>query len=333
MIKIQEGCNSKKEQVVQSIIREIEHGNLAKDTLLPSITSLSKTIHFSRDTIEKAYKELQDQGYIRAVPNVGNFVVGKKDQRLKILFIFNKISSFKNLIYEGFLRTLGSNAKVDIQVHHYNLQLLNEIIDTHLGAYHYYVVMPHFDLAAPLAGIQATLRKIPARQLVLLDKNVEHFNDTLSVYQDFHGDIYHAFSSVKKLFDKYHTIEIVMSRLLNHPPEIAEGALRFGAENAKAIVHSESITEQKELQLGVCYVVTDEADLPLFIKKTREKGWTLGKDLGLIAYNETALNEILDITVISTQFRQMGETLAQLLLEQQTTQVKNPFVLIQRSSL
>ena len=72
-------------------------------------------------------------------------MLGKKEEKLKILFIFNKISSYKKNTYYSFLQTLGNRAKVDIQVHHYDAVLFKEIIEQKLGKYHYYVVMPHFD--------------------------------------------------------------------------------------------------------------------------------------------------------------------------------------------
>jgi DNA-binding LacI/PurR family transcriptional regulator len=56
----------------------------------------------------------------------------------------------------------------------------------------------------------------------------------------------------------------------------------------------------------------------------------IGKDVGIISYNETPLKEILldGITVISTDHAKMGELAAQLILENRTERIKNDFHLL-----
>jgi len=81
--------------------------------------------------------------------------------------------------------------------------------------------------------------------------------------------------------------------------------------------------------------VIEETDLVTLIKSCQTKGLKIGKDVGIISYNETPLKEILldGITVISTDHHKMGETAAKLILENRKEKIKNPFVLIQRKSL
>ena len=69
------------------------------------------------------------------------------------------------------------------------------------------------------------------------------------------------------------------------------------------------------------------------IKKSRSSQLTLGKDIGVISFNETALKELLDITVITTDFEKMGRTAATLLINNERIKVKNPFYMIRRGSL
>jgi DNA-binding LacI/PurR family transcriptional regulator len=60
-----------------------------------------------------------------------------------------------------------------------------------------------------------------------------------------------------------------------------------------------------------------------------------GKDICIIAYNETPLKEILvdGITVISTDHYRMGEMVARLILENRKEKIKIPFKPIKRGSL
>jgi DNA-binding LacI/PurR family transcriptional regulator len=65
----------------------------------------------------------------------------------------------------------------------------------------------------------------------------------------------------------------------------------------------------------------------------RKSNYKAGKEIGIISFNETELKELLDITVISTDFVKMGHTAAGLILKKQVKQVKNPFKIIKRASL
>ncbi|WP_315815267.1 substrate-binding domain-containing protein [Paraflavitalea speifideaquila] len=90
----------------------------------------------------------------------------------------------------------------------------------------------------------------------------------------------------------------------------------------------------KELpQAGTVYIVTAESDLAQLIKKSREANLQLGKEVGIISFNETVLKELLEITVVTTDFEGMGITAAQMLLNKEVKQVKNPFRMIVRKSL
>ncbi len=54
-------------QLTNSIVRGIESGNLKKNYVLPSINALSDELDISRDTAEKAYRNLKNIGIIGSV--------------------------------------------------------------------------------------------------------------------------------------------------------------------------------------------------------------------------------------------------------------------------
>ena len=78
-----------------------------------------------------------------------------------------------------------------------------------------------------------------------------------------------------------------------------------------------------------------EDDLVLLIEKILTTRLIVGKDVGVISYNETPMKKIIlnGITTISTDFRMMGEKAAQLILEKSTEHIEIPFYLTLRSSL
>ena len=139
---------------------------------LPSISELSGDYDLARDTVEKAYRELRERGFITSVQGKGYYVQANGAPKLRILLIFNKLSSYKKRIYYAFLEALGDQATVDLQIHHYNAQLFREIVERNLGKYNYYVVMPHFTLATPPEAYLRVLQLIPPPELLLLDKDL-----------------------------------------------------------------------------------------------------------------------------------------------------------------
>jgi len=124
----------------------------------------------------------------------------------------------------------------------------------------------------------------------------------------------------------------VFPSLSNHPKEIVEGVKQFCKENKKKLSLLPTVNDDMP-QKGAAYIVVSEADLAHLIKKARMAGYELGKDTGIISFNETVLKELLDITVITTDFEQMGRTVAELIIDRDFRQVKNPFYMIRRKSL
>jgi DNA-binding transcriptional regulator YhcF (GntR family) len=319
-------------QVANSISRDIEAGVFKRNQKLLSINIYSKKYGVARDTIEKAYISLKKEGYITSINGKGYFVIGKPDARIKVLMLFNKLSSYKKMVYDSVLKTLGDRGKVDLYIHHYNPVLLEESIDQNLDNYHYFVVMPHFFQESDEKECLRILKKIPRQQLILLDKQFKGLETQSAVYQDFRNDIYTALKSVVNLVNKYKEIEVVFPPDRNHPVEILDGLKQFCKEHKRKL-EIISKTEQEDLKRGALYIVLTEIDLANLIKQSRALNYTLGKDLGIISFNETVFKELLDITVITTDFEEMGKIAAGLIMNNEHTIIKNTFKIIIRSSL
>ena len=319
-------------QIAQSIGKQIDKGVIKKDFQLPSINIFSDQYAVARDTAEKAYKELKKQGYITSVTGKGYYVSGKKESKIKILLVFNKISSFKKIIYYSFLHKLGQRAVVDLQVHHYNPQHLKKIIESNLGKYDYYVIMPHFEINANKKTYIDIIKKIPADELLLLDKSIPELKNVMSVHQDFRNDIFDALVSASEIIKKYNKLTVIFPEHRNHPLEITEGIKQFCKIYKKqfsVITNGEKI----KLNKGTVYLAIEDDDLATLLKKLRKSGYKMGKEIGIISFNETELKELLDITVISTDFSKMGQIAANLILKKQLKQIKNSYQFIKRGSL
>lgn len=67
---------TKVDQIVNSLIGQIEQGALANSERLLSINMFSKKHAVARDTVEKAYKRLKARGYIQSVAGKGYYISG-----------------------------------------------------------------------------------------------------------------------------------------------------------------------------------------------------------------------------------------------------------------
>lgn len=68
------------EQIKKAIVEQIISGALKENEPLPSIRSLAQDIQISVMTINKAYVELEQEGYIRSIQGKGTFVAPKNTE-------------------------------------------------------------------------------------------------------------------------------------------------------------------------------------------------------------------------------------------------------------
>ncbi|NLJ58172.1 MAG: GntR family transcriptional regulator [Tissierellia bacterium] len=84
------------EQVYDEIVRLIMSKVLKPDDKLPSVRELASMIKINPNTIQKAYKYLEDSNYIYSVKGVGNFV--KNAEELRSLHIKNMKEELHKII-------------------------------------------------------------------------------------------------------------------------------------------------------------------------------------------------------------------------------------------
>ena len=322
-------------QIVNAVISAIRQGQLKKGDNIYSINELSDEFLLSRDTVQKAYMLLKKKGIITSVKGKG-FYINRTDitTPFRILLLFNKISNYKKLIYNAFIETMGDKAVVDLKIHHSSIRLLETLLQENADEYDYFVLMPHFYSDAD--EIYSIIKKIPAEQLIILDKDLPHtYSKYAGVFQDFKNDIYNALEDGLDSLKRYSKIVLVFPKIVPYPKEIITGFRSFCNSHNFAYSIIDEITEDTIISKKEAYIVIEETDLVTLIKSCQTSGLKIGKDVGIISYNETVLKEILldGITVISTDHHQMGETAATLILENRKEKIKNPFMFIKRKSL
>ena len=73
------GNKSIYEQIIDKFKELIMRGTMKQGDKMPSVRELSTTLGVNPNTIQKAYRELERQGYIYTAAGVGTFVADKKD--------------------------------------------------------------------------------------------------------------------------------------------------------------------------------------------------------------------------------------------------------------
>jgi DNA-binding transcriptional regulator YhcF (GntR family) len=321
-------------QLANSIIKAISEGVLKENDVLPSINELSFEFEISRDTAEKGYKHLKKTGVLGSVPGKGYFVkTTELGHKLKIFLLFNKLSPHKKIVYDAFVASLGDMAAIDFYIYNNDFSLFKKLLENSKTDYTHFVIIPHFLEGGENA--HEIINRIPKDKLILMSKLLPGVAGKYgAVFENFEEDIYNALEEALEKLQKYHTIKIIFPEYTYHPREILKGFHHFCGEYAfnyevVSNIHNETI------QKNVAYISLMEDDLVVLIEKILCSKLTVGKQVGIISYNETPVKKIIldGITTISSDFKIMGEKAAQMILDQSAEHFAVPFSLTLRASL
>ncbi|PWG06938.1 GntR family transcriptional regulator [Polaribacter aquimarinus] len=343
LIKIDENSRVPKyQQIIDSIIHNISQGNLVMDQKIPSINMFSEEFYLSRDTVEKAYSILKERKIITSIRGKGFYISRTKlISKVNILFLVNKLSSYKLKTYNHFIDKIGANSHTDLHIYHCDETLFLNLLEKNRGAYDYFIIMPHFKaddlnhITLPEKVMKA-IKLIPKDKLIILDNVKPSFSNSVAqIYQDFENDIYNALNEGLEKIKKYKKIILVYPNksVYPYPKRILHGFRKFCIEHKLDFEIIDKIYEDMILKKGDLFITIEEQDLVNLAKQVREDEFVLGEEVGIISYNETPLKELLGITVISTDFKVMGETAAEMILNKTKGIVKVPFNFIDRQSL
>ncbi len=320
----------KYKQIINSVLFAIENKLIVKGDQIPSINEISKLHNLSRDTVMTAFNKLKAQGIIKPIRGKGYYINSTDIKRKENIFLlFDELNAFKEILYNSFIKHIKQDATVDIYFHYFNKRIFKNLINQNIDKYTTYVIMP-----ANFTGIAETISKIKNSKIFILDQaNAELINQYPALYQNFENDIYNSLLSGEKLLKKYKTL-IMIYPGGKEPKGQKDGFINFCIKrNFKYKVIQNP--EERDIQKGDVYIIPNDIDLVTMIKKTRKLNYTIGKDIGIISYNDTPLKEVVGtgITTISTDFKLMGKTLAEIVLNNINKKIENPASLIIRKSL
>ncbi|MGQ8338624.1 GntR family transcriptional regulator [Sunxiuqinia sp. A32] len=323
------GNQSKYKLIVNHVIDGIEKGDYKNGDWIPSINEFIKKYNLSRDTVFAGLTELKTKGIIDSNPGVGYYIISTRiNHQQKVFLLFNEFNVFKEDLYNSFMESVGNSATVDLYFHHYNRKVFETLINEANGKYTTYIIM-----SGKFDGIDPILSNLNGKVYLL-----DHFHPKLkgkysSVFQNFEKDTYEALVYGKDNITKYKKI-IMVQKDEKEPYERYFGLKTF-CEEFKYAHDYIPTTKTRLIKKGELFMVVNDREIVYLIKQAEKQKFVLGKDFGIISYNETPLKEVLlgGITTLSSDFNLMGKTMAGLIKKKNIQTIENPWKLTIRTSL
>ncbi|MGS2737675.1 substrate-binding domain-containing protein [Sinomicrobium sp. M5D2P17] len=320
-------------QLVDYIMSLIEEEKLNIDDRLPSLIQLTTRLKISKETALKGLNYLSEKGIIESEYRKGYYLKRiKQHLPYRVCLILDKMNILRDRVYQSFLETIKDHADVDVFFHHHNFKVFEKLIEENLNSYTHFVINTYFK-----EDPTVVLNKIPPHKRVIIDHRENGLEGEYTcIYQDHKSDIKDSLTTLLPQLKKYQRLVLVAPPEAFHAKDLIEGFESFAGQHNKKyqVIHS---IDEKTTKKGDAYITFnryDKDDVDI-IKITRKKNWKLGKDIGLISYNDTAVKEVLEngITVISSDFHKMGEEAAKAILNRTTVNLRDPAKVIIRNSL
>lgn len=316
-------------QIIDSVYLAIEKHTLKKGDKIPSINEICAEFDLSRDTVMVAFTELKAKGIILSQPGKGYYVASTEIQtEEKVFVLFDELNGFKEDLYNSLVNALKGKASVDVYFHHFNYKVFKNLLAESIGNYTSYIIMP-----ATFDNIGHLISKLPPEKVYILDRFKKELKTYSVVYQNFELDFYEALVEGSNLLKKYRKL-VFVNPGGKEPVERVNGFERYCKENKIEFQVLKTLNGINPSMYEAYFTISDR-DLVEVIRLAKKYKYKLGKRFGIVSFNDTTLKEVVagGITTISTDFSEMGKTLAQMVLTKKGGQVRNPSHLIVRNSL
>lgn len=321
---------AKYKQIINSILGGIDEGKLQVGDKIPSLNVFVREYGLSQDTVLSAYNELKHRGIISSSVGKGYFIARTDVQeRHNIFVLFDKMTTYKEELYESMKSAAASRAVLDIYFHHGNQKAFNTLIRNAMGNYTAFVIVPIVGSAT-----DKILSEIPKKKLFIIDQGIARYGKKYrSVCQNFEQDISQALGQHEERTDKYKKIYFVHEDQRQQFKELEKGFVDFCSQNQIKYKLLANLKDQK-IQSGEMYILVDDKDLVRLMKKIKVQQLIPGRDIGIISYNDSPFKEIIGdgITTITTDFGQMGRSAIEMIFDNKTRHLENPSKLILRNS-
>ena len=318
---------SKVRQLSDAIRTAISSGEFKEGDTLPSINKKSAKYNLARDTVYKAFQDLKEKGIIESAPTRGYFVSNTVNNIFVLLDIFGP---YKENFYKELTANLPLNYRLDLYFHHYNKRSFNNIIQDSVGRYDLYLIT---NLQNDVYS--EVLDRLDNTKVLLVDLGKFKKDKFSYVCQGFDTTLYDCLTSGLDKFSKYKEICLVFNAKSEHPKSCIPYFEQFCMDNNFAYNIITRDLNSFDIVPGTAYIAVRHIDMIQIVKTCRLQNYELGRDVGLVTMNDAPMLEVIEngISVISTNFKQMGKIAAEYIKTRQKVQVYIPTQLILRGSL
>lgn len=324
-------------QLVDQFEDAIRSGVLKPGEQVPSMNDFALQLGISKETVKKTYVILREKGLLIPQQGKGFYVAEASDaSKPRVLVLFDKLSIYKEVLYNSLAEELGDKADLTILTHNQNLDLFTYYLDNALDRYDYYVISPHFPLdEKSQAAALKLISRVPNRKLIMVDHWLQSYTGNYgAVYQDFENDVY---DGLKQGLDKLAgtSLKVITLPSSLYGPMICKGVDRFCLEFGIPVEYMTSAPDH--INENETYLVINsqlDSGLAALARRIRQQNLEVGKDVFIISYNEFDLNEVVlnGLTTISTDFKQMGHTAAMMILNRKSWKVHCDFKMTRRGT-
>lgn len=323
-------------QFTDFVVACIRNGVFQPGEMLPSISAMSIRTGISKETIVKGYTYLVQKEVLVSHKGKGyyiknSFLTGMKS----VIILMDKMSQHQQDIMEGFFSAVGTSVETTIRMHYQDPELLENLVEASVGHYDWYILFLHFPNKPSCRDIIASqIEKIPKHKLILVDHLVDYAPaDCGASFQSIETDVPEALKSVIADIRKYRRLLYMPLSISLYKDIIAESIRHFCGEYGIEMEMLEQTPNQVEK--GDLFFVSGaqlDRNLSNLINVFLASGLEIGKDLGLICYNEFPLNEFIlgGLTSLSVDFRDMGRKAGEMVMSGDLSQIRCHASLIRR---
>ena len=182
--------------------------------------------------------------------------------------------------------------------------------------------------------VPAVLADIDNEKLLLIDWNIHSNKNNNYVFQDFGKSFFEALKGAVDVFKKYKELVFLYPTYTYHSIETITYFKKYCdlfQFNYKVVTDIKNFSIKK----NVAYISVIDRILGVFLEQCRVKNFEPGVDVGFLSYNETPMKKFIykGISVISTDFSEIGTKAAEFVMQEQPIQNYVPTKLILRDSL
>ncbi|GAA4464082.1 hypothetical protein GCM10023189_42820 [Nibrella saemangeumensis] len=314
-------------QVVNAVISDIEGGVLRIGDRLPSINEACIEWYLSKDSVKRAYETLYQLGLITSVYRKGYFIAGRSSRRShRVLIITGQLTESVKQLHDAIARHVNDEALIDICTYNYRQDLLCQVIDKHLGNYHYFLLMPHLLGTSP-ATVQC-LRNLPGNQLILVGSQwQEVLQHGHQIRYGGEKALYEALQSQASVLKKYKRLNLVLPTAEFFGADYIRAFQQFCIRHDFDFQLLDELTSN-DIRRHQAYFVMDSADLITLVDYSQQHQLRLGQDLGIVSFIENEYTRLLagGVSVISHPSAEIGRLVAQI-VGKQPGPGQSPYVL------